>query len=190
MKGGRTAPRGEVIVQQSQRPDDREDPSVRHMTATGFVVYEGRVLLHWHHKNRLWLPFGGHIEENEDPVQTVLREVEEESGIAVELLPPVTSPFAFAEPHQLPPPETILLERAFDGNLWHQHIDMIYFCRPVAGVEALAIDRDPTLRWLDAAELAEATPVAPDNATEPAPVPNDVRLLAIEAINRSQGTHR
>ncbi len=52
----------------------------RHLTATGFVVKDGQVLLHWHRKNRLWLPFGGHLEANEDPVQTVLREVEEGLG--------------------------------------------------------------------------------------------------------------
>jgi 8-oxo-dGTP pyrophosphatase MutT (NUDIX family) len=48
----------------------------RHFTATGFVVWQGRVLLHWHPKERLWLPMGGHVEENEDPAPCVLREME------------------------------------------------------------------------------------------------------------------
>jgi len=52
----------------------------RHFTATGFVVHDGCVLLHWHPKVKAWLPPGGHIDENEDPVQAVLREVWEESG--------------------------------------------------------------------------------------------------------------
>ena len=54
---------------------------VRHFTATGFVVHEGHVVLHWHHKVKAWLPPGGHINENEDPVEAVLREILEETGI-------------------------------------------------------------------------------------------------------------
>ena len=57
--------------------------TVRHFTATGFVVHEGATLLHWHSKVKMWLPPGGHVEENEDPVQAVLREVEEETGLKV-----------------------------------------------------------------------------------------------------------
>jgi 8-oxo-dGTP pyrophosphatase MutT (NUDIX family) len=158
---------------------------IRHLTATGFLVHEGRVLLHWHRKNRLWLPFGGHIEENEDPVQTVLREIEEECGIAAALIPHGPR-FDFAEPRQLQPPVTILLERATDGQTWHEHIDLIYFCRPAAGIETLAIERDPTLRWLSAAELRANIPIAPTPDEPPAAIPIDVRTLALEAINRSR----
>ena len=161
-------------------------PSIRHLTATGFLVWEDRVLLHWHRKNRLWLPFGGHIEENEDPVQTVLREIEEESGIAAQLI--VQSPlFPFDEPRQLPPPVTILLERATDGRRWHEHIDLIYFCRPTTGIEGLAVERDPTLRWLSEAELLANEPIAPDAAGAPAEVPLDVRTLGLEAIKAARG---
>src|ERR1700730_10519128 len=104
---------------------DSDEPVERHLTATGFLVWRGRVLLHWHRKNRLWLPFGGHIEANEDPVQCVLREVEEESGVPAELFgaPPR---YAFPRPPQLAPPGTILLERVTDGVQEHEHIDLIY----------------------------------------------------------------
>ena len=163
----------------------REDFTVRHLTATGFLVWQGQVLLHWHRKNRLWLPFGGHIEENEDPVQTVLREVEEESGVAARLLTR-TPRLPFDEPRQLEPPVTILLERAFDGRLWHEHIDMIYFCIPSAGVESLAVERDPTLRWVSAAELERNAPISPFPDEPPAEVPVDVRLLGIEAVRAAE----
>ena len=156
------------------------------MTATGFLVWQDRVLLHWHRKNRLWLPFGGHIEENEDPVQTVLREIEEESGIAAQLIVR-TPPFPFDEPRQLSPPVTILLERATDGRMWHEHIDLIYFCRPLAGIENLALDRDPTLRWLTEAELRANAPISPEADEPPAEVPLDVRTLALEAIRAARG---
>ena len=50
----------------------------RHFTATGFVVDGSRTLLHWHKRLEQWMPPGGHIELNEDPVQAVLREIEED----------------------------------------------------------------------------------------------------------------
>lgn len=156
------------------------------MTATGFLVWQDCTLLHWHRKNRLWLPFGGHIEENEDPVQTVLREIEEECGIPAELLP-LTVPFPFPEPRQLPPPVTILLERATDGQVWHEHIDLIYFCRPARGIDSLAIERDPTLRWLDETDLTRNAPIAPSAEDAAAEVPLDVRTLSIAAIRAARG---
>src|SRR5262249_36861202 len=52
----------------------------------GFLPTGGKVLLPWRRRNRLWLPMGGHIEPNEDPIEAVLREVEEESGVAAELI--------------------------------------------------------------------------------------------------------
>ena len=39
-------------------------PLVRHLTATGFVVHDDQVALHWHPKVQAWLPPGGHIDEN------------------------------------------------------------------------------------------------------------------------------
>ena len=59
----------------------------RHFTATGFVVHRGRVALHWHPKVKAWLPPGGHIDANEDPVQAVLREIEEETGLEAVVVP-------------------------------------------------------------------------------------------------------
>ena len=39
----------------------------RHFTATGYVVIDNSILLHFHPKVKMWLPPGGHIELNEDP---------------------------------------------------------------------------------------------------------------------------
>ena len=85
-----------------------EGDVLRHLTVTGFLVYEGRVLFHWHRRNQMWLPMGGHIEANEDPVEAVLREVEEESGVAATVMPTV-APLPFANIPQRPPPATIIL---------------------------------------------------------------------------------
>ena len=55
----------------------------RHFTATGYVVIDNSILLHFHPKVKMWLPPGGHIELNEDPNQAVIREVYEETSIEV-----------------------------------------------------------------------------------------------------------
>ena len=105
--------------------------TVRHFTATGFVVHEGATLLHWHPKVKMWLPPGGHIEPNEDPVQAVLREVEEETGVKAEVVPTGTR-VDLEYPEQVHAPFTIEIEDIDDPvQGWHQHIDMIYFCKPV-----------------------------------------------------------
>lgn len=158
---------------------------IRHLTATGFVVFGDSVLLHWHRKNRLWLPFGGHIEPNEDPVQTVLREIEEECGLRTELL---SSPPAYGILN-LPvvaPPQLILLEPTTDGMTEHEHIDLIYFCRPLQGTAGLRTAEDPTIRWVSEMELERNEPVAPLLGESPAPIPEDVRLLALAAIRQAR----
>ena len=92
----------------------------RHFTATGFVVHDGHVLLHWHPKVKAWLPPGGHIDENEDPVQAVVREIEEESGVTAEVVmsaPPIELDY----PTQVAPPFTIMVEDIHDPvNGYHQ----------------------------------------------------------------------
>ena len=47
----------------------------RHFTVAVFVVWEGKVLLHFHRKLGMWLPPGGHIEEGELPDEAAVREV-------------------------------------------------------------------------------------------------------------------
>src|SRR3712207_2907004 len=58
----------------------------RHFTVSVFVVWEGKVLLHFHRKLGMWLPPGGHIERDELPDDAALREVYEETGLRVALV--------------------------------------------------------------------------------------------------------
>ena len=63
---------------------------LRHLTVTEFLVHDGRVLLHRHRRNQLWLPMGGHIEANEDPIEAVLREVAEEFAVGAAVISTVS----------------------------------------------------------------------------------------------------
>jgi 8-oxo-dGTP diphosphatase len=62
----------------------------RHLVSYFVVVDDGHVLLVDHRNAGLWLPTGGHVEPGEHPRATVLRELQEELGVAP--LQPVEAP--------------------------------------------------------------------------------------------------
>lgn len=129
---------------------------------------DGKVLLVNHRKLRMWLPFGGHIEPNEDPVEALHREALEETGFEIEIVaerPEIDQRGI----HVLPAPETILLEDIGPG---HVHIDLIYFVRPVGGAQRLATAEHSEMRWFDRQALAHSS------------ITDDVRLLGMQAIDR------
>lgn len=114
----------------------------RDFTATAFVVWRGKTLLHKHKKLNLWLPCGGHIEANELPDEAAVREVKEESGVDIIL----TGERALdtGDPVQLVRPRGVQLETIHEG---HEHIDLIYFAKPVPTYAGhLRVD-DSTLGW-------------------------------------------
>ena len=159
----------------------RHSDTTRHFTASGYVVHQGRVLLHWHPKVGALLPPGGHIEPNEDPVETVLREVREETGLAVEVLSP-RLPLDVEYPSQVPPPATIMVEDIRDPEAGpHQHIDMIYFCRAIGSVAALK----DGWHWVSEAQLVQRAPLAQGDGGVALP-PEDVRRLALEALRHAR----
>ena len=124
------------------------DAPSRDFTATTFVVWRSRVLLHWHKKSRAWFPCGGHIERDELPDEAAVREVLEESGVAVELVGERT--LDVNEPRQLVRPRGVQLETISPD---HEHIDLIYFARPVDGYEGGLLETDPSLGWYAQADL-------------------------------------
>ena len=160
--------------------------TVRHFTATGFVVHRDRLLLHWHPKVRAWLPPGGHVDDNEDPVQAVLREILEESGVGARVVPTGVQ-LGLDYPASVAPPFTIMVEDIDDAAAgFHQHIDMIYFC-------ALAGPASPIndgWTWVPKGDVAGGTPLArPCGPSEPPP--EDVRVLAgfaFEIVGRASSS--
>jgi hypothetical protein len=104
----------------------------RHFTVAVFVVWEGKVLLHRHRKLGMWLPPGGHIEENELPDEAAVREVLEETGLGVRLVGERREDIA--DPVQLYRPAGVQHENIGPG---HQHN------RPDLLRQAVGLDADP-----------------------------------------------
>ena len=126
----------------------------RHITVTGFVVHEGRVALHWHRKLAMWLPAGGHIEANEDPVQAVLREVEEEFGVVASVLPLARRVPYTGGPQQLEPPHAVLDCYPYEE---HGHVDLCYYCRLESGYPGVPEDPASPVIWVDVVTLEAGT---------------------------------
>lgn len=62
--------------------------------ASGYLVKDGKVLLVHHSKFDKWTPPGGHMEEDETPEDTVVREFKEETTLDIEVIPALPAAFS------------------------------------------------------------------------------------------------
>lgn len=159
------------------RPQSWGMETTRHFVTTVFVVNEGATLLHEHDKLDLWLPPGGHIDRDELPHEAAKREVQEETGLDVDLLretPGTKSTLA----RPLPRPQQLLLEdiNVVDDEVGHQHIDFVYYGATSSRELDPAPDEAPVdaWEWFDADDLRDG----------PANLPEDVIESGLDAIER------
>lgn len=124
-----------------------EHDSVRHFTATAYIVNDNKVLLVDHKKLGKWLPVGGHVEENETPDQTVLREVKEETGLDIEIVSEKYPDFNSSKVELLNRPFNISLQFIDEK---HHHIDLQYIGRTIGRI---ALDGTEECRWFTTEEL-------------------------------------
>jgi len=140
----------------------------RHFTATTFIVYQNKTLLHLHKKLNMWLPPGGHIDRDELPEEAAIREVKEETGLDV-VLYKSDKDIGIKDSKQLHRSMHVLLENI---NEFHQHIDYIYY----AAADTFEFKSDDgetnNIKWLTKDEII--------NDLE---IQDDVRVLAIEAMD-------
>lgn len=140
----------------------------RHFTATTFIVYQNKVLLHRHKKLNVWLPAGGHIDRDELPEEAAVREVKEETGLDVTLYQADTPLFAADDDaRQLHRPVHLLLENI---NPYHQHIDFIYYATAVSDTLSPAVGEAKTIQWFTRVDL------------ENSKIPINVKACAREAL--------
>lgn len=156
---------------------------IRHFTSTGIVAYSGASLVHWHAKVQAWLAPGGHVEPNEDPVEAALREVKEETGLDVRIIPTSALP-DITNLKQVLPPFTVMVEDVVDQAYGaHQHIDFIYFVTPLEKPGNGSFPEVPDgWRWVDRKALASGSPIKSPNGELVSP-PEDVLKLSMIALD-------
>lgn len=86
------------------------------------------LLLIDHIKSGLWLPAGGHVEINENPVTTVKREAKEELGLNAEFITPINNKPLF-----------ITVTKTINGNI-HTDVSLWYVLNGDSGID-LDFDR-------------------------------------------------
>ena len=140
----------------------------RTLTASIYVVYGNKVLLHMHKKYKTLFPLGGHMSPNEVPHETAIREVLEESGLQVELYNNDRE-FNLGRVIQLHKPMHVLLE-----NVGHEveNIDFIYFA--IANNDKLdpAIGESKEFYWFSKENIENSDQIKPH-----------VKEMALDALN-------
>ena len=125
---------------------------LKHFSATVYVMNtidgEPKVLLHMHKKHHHWYGLGGHVENNEDPVEAAIREAKEEAGIDVTIFPshPIKT---FISTQELIAP-ALLMNQDINGE--HQHIDCIYFGTTADPSKVAMVEE---FRWCSRVDLEE-----------------------------------
>jgi 8-oxo-dGTP pyrophosphatase MutT (NUDIX family) len=99
-----------------------------HITASGLVVRDGRVLLIFHPYIKEWMQPGGHIDEDEDPIQAAIREVFEETGVTCEPLDERFDPIDI-DLHEIP-------ANPNKGEARHLHIDLLFVLKAIREEES------------------------------------------------------
>ncbi|NNU76556.1 NUDIX hydrolase [Clostridium estertheticum] len=129
----------------------------RTLTATVYVINNNRVLLHMHKKHKSLFPLGGHMEPEELPHETAIREVYEESGLDIEIYNDEEK-LELGRVRQLHRPMNILLE-----NIGHpiENIDFIYFATTNESKVQPQAGESKELYWMSREEVINNSNIQP-----------------------------
>ncbi len=126
----------------------------RSITATVYVVNNGRVLLHHHKKYKTWFALGGHVEADEFPSEAAIREVKEESGFDVVLFESEVAPkIELARVNRIPAPFCILHEGIGSDE---EFLDFIYIAETDETLPHPKGGESTEFRWFGREELKSA----------------------------------
>jgi len=137
------------------------------LVVTGFIFNESNeILLIHHNKLNLWLPVGGHIEQNETPDEALLREIKEETNLDVEIVGKTDIPLEGNVKANLARPFHVNVHSVGD----HDHCSLFYVCKKKEG-SGLKINKElESFKWVPKGELGAEF------------IPADVRNLALKAF--------
>jgi ADP-ribose pyrophosphatase YjhB (NUDIX family) len=103
----------------------------QHFTASAVVIERGHILLVHHKRIGAWVPPGGHLEPYEMPHEACVREVFEETGLAVEVLSDPVPETGNKDAFFLKNPLGLHSVKAIEKGEACYHLDLIYLCRPL-----------------------------------------------------------
>lgn len=136
------------------------------LVATGYIFANNKVLLVHHHELDKWIPVGGHIEENETPDETLIREVEEETGLDIKILNQSNQPAEGNVKENLATPFYVNTHSVGD----HNHCSLFYICEALNPNELQLNHELKSHKWFTKEELIESN------------APVDVKNQALEAF--------
>ena len=139
----------------------------RTLTATVYVIYQNKVLLHLHKKHKSLFPVGGHMLPDELPHETAIREVYEESGLRVTLIDDQKK-LGMTRVRQLNNPRYTLLENIGKEV---ENIDFIYFAIAESDRVKPQKGESRDLYWLSKEEIMNNLDIK-----------EHIRIMALEAL--------
>lgn len=131
--------------------------------STVFVVQNNKVLLNFNNKCKIWVPVGGHIEKNEKPCDSAIREAKEESGLDIEL----ASPFNNFKNNNMIQPVALKMDHITDT---HNHMNLIYFGKVIGGSFTKISDDGAISKWFSKKEI------------ENTEMPENIKEMALKAL--------
>ncbi len=135
---------------------EEEKEIIREFISTVFVIDKGKVLLTWNRKVNNWVPIGDHIEKNELPCESVIREAKEESNLDIEL-------FSLNKKQtvNLPQPLNIHIDHIKEN---HKHINLTYLAtiKDISEKCFEIDDEGKPLKWFSKEELENETTLIPE----------------------------
>lgn len=121
-----------------------------------YVVYKNKVLLRFHEKYHMWITPGGHVELDEVPEDTAVREVKEEVGLDIRLWTgnktDLTKGYAEHGYRELTPPLFMNVHKISDE---HRHMSLAYFATADSDIiiEPDTYEKSGGCLWLTQEEL-------------------------------------